>query len=73
MGNTLLPMASGIAEFVMRTAAALILPGIIGQMGIYLAEISAWTGADVVLVSSYFLTVRKLPADAEATEDNGTS
>lgn len=73
MGNTLLPMASGIAEFVMRTAAALILPGIIGQMGIYLAEIAAWTGADVVLVSSYFLTVRKLPADAEATEDNGTS
>ena len=40
MGNTLLPMASGIAEFVMRTAAALILPGIIGQMGIYLAEIA---------------------------------
>lgn len=67
MGNTLLPMASGIAEFVMRTATALVLPGIIGHMGIYLAEIAAWAGADVVLVSSYFVTVRKLPKDAGDT------
>ena len=31
MGDTVLPMASGIAEFVMRTGAALTLPHILGQ------------------------------------------
>jgi Na+-driven multidrug efflux pump len=63
MGNTLLPMASGIAEFLMRTVTALLLPIVIGETGIYLAEIAAWMGADVVLVSSYFVMVRKLPED----------
>ena len=33
MGNTLLPMASGIAEFVMRTAIALLLPLVIQEIG----------------------------------------
>ena len=40
MGNTLLPMASGIAEFVMRTAIALLLPLVIQETGIYIAEAS---------------------------------
>ena len=54
LGNTLLPMLSGIAEFVMRTGAALLLPLIMGESGIFYAEIAAWLGADVVLVISYF-------------------
>ncbi len=64
MGNTLLPMASGIAEFVMRTAIALLLPLVIQETGIYIAEVAAWAGADLVLVISYFALARKLPADA---------
>lgn len=63
MGNTLLPMASGIAEFLMRTVTALLLPRIIGKTGIYLAEIAAWTGADMVLITSYLLLARRLPED----------
>ena len=59
MGNTVLPMASGIAEFVMRTGAVLTLPAVLGQTGVFLAEVLAWTGADVVLVPSYFSTARK--------------
>ena len=62
MGNTLLPMASGIAEFIMRTVTALLLPLSIGEAGIYIAEISAWAGADLVLVTSYFVMIRRLPA-----------
>ncbi len=54
MGNTFLPMLSGIAEFVMRTMAALFLPLLVGETGIFFAEILAWLGADVVLVGSYF-------------------
>lgn len=57
MGNTVLPMVSGIAEFVMRTLAALLLPGMVGEIGIFYAEVTAWTGADVILVSSYFFVL----------------
>ena len=60
MGNTLLPMLSGVAEFVMRTASALLLPRLIGENGIFYAEIMAWMGADVILVISYFIVVRRL-------------
>ncbi len=61
MGNTLLPMLSGVAEFVMRTSTALLLPLAIGETGIFYAEIAAWAGADVILVISYLVTIRKLP------------
>ncbi len=60
MGNTVLPMASGIAEFVMRTATALLLPLALGEEGIFYAEVAAWAGADVILIASYFVTVKRL-------------
>ncbi len=60
MGNTLLPMASGIAEFVMRAASAILLPGVVGEVGIFYAEVLAWLGADVILVVSYFVLIRRL-------------
>ena len=60
MGNTVLPMVSGIAEFIMRTAGVLILPAILGENGIFIAEVSAWLGADVILVPSYFLMLRRI-------------
>lgn len=60
MGDTVLPMLSGIAEFVMRTGAAVLLPVLFGEKGIFFAEILAWAGADVILISSYFLRMRKL-------------
>ena len=59
MGNTVLPMVSGIAEFVMRTGGVLLLPMIIGENGIFLAEVLAWAGADVILVPSYFITLKR--------------
>ncbi len=59
MGNTLLPMVSGIAEFLMRTTTALLLPLWVGENGIFFAEIAAWAGADVVLVMSYFAVAGK--------------
>ncbi len=65
VGNTVLPMASGIAEFVMRTSSALLLPLLAGENGIFFAEVLAWMGADVVLVISYFRIVKRLPEEAE--------
>ena len=60
MGNTLLPMMSGVAEFVMRTLSVIFLPRLMGETGIFFAEIAAWIGADVVLVISYFTQIKKL-------------
>ena len=62
MGNTVMPMASGIAEFVMRTGAAILLPGLIGYTGVFWAEVLAWLGADLILVTSYYLIFRKIRA-----------
>lgn len=60
MGDTVLPMVSGVAEFVMRTGAALLLPMLVGDVGIFYAEVLAWLGADLVLIPSYFYTIRKM-------------
>lgn len=60
LGNTLLPMASGVAEFVMRTGAALLLPVLFGENGIMYAEVLAWLGADLILVPSYLYMMWKL-------------
>ena len=60
MGNTVLPMVSGISEFVMRTGGVLLLPAVMGETGIFLAEVLAWLGADLILVPSYFITMKKI-------------
>ena len=60
MGDTVLPMLSGIAEFIMRTLSALLLPQIVRQTGIFFAEIMAWLGADIILVISYFVIMHQL-------------
>ncbi len=62
MGDTFVPMLSGLAEFVMRTLAALILPGLIGYSGVFWAEALAWFGADVILLPAYYITMRKQKA-----------
>jgi putative MATE family efflux protein len=58
LGNTILPMVSGVVEFIMRTGGVLLLPTIIGENGIFLAEVLAWIGADLILVPSYFITIK---------------
>lgn len=60
MGNTVLPMVSGIAEFIMRTGGVLILPALMGENGIFFAEVLAWLGADLILVPSYFVMVKRI-------------
>ena len=60
LGNTVVPMISGFAEMIMRIGIALLLPLAIGQDGIYYAEIGAWTGAALLLVSAYFLQMKRI-------------
>lgn len=60
MGNTIIPLASGVLELVMRISAALILPGCMGEYGIYMAEVAAWAGAAVLLYVFYKRNIKKL-------------
>ena len=60
MGNTVLPMVSGIAELIMRTGGVLILPALMGENGIFVAEVLAWLGADLILVPSFFYMLKKV-------------
>ncbi len=60
MGGGMLSMVSGVAEFVMRTGCALLLPLAVGPEGIFFAEVLAWFGADFVLIPSYFYRIKKM-------------
>jgi putative MATE family efflux protein len=60
MGDTIIPMISGIVELCMRISAALFLPLLIGETGIYFAEVAAWLGAELILMTTYYMRVKKL-------------
>ena len=60
LGDTVVPMLSGFAEMVVRIGVALLLPLVMGQEGIYYAEVGAWTAAAVILVTAYYLRMNAL-------------
>ena len=63
MGDTIIPMLSGIVEFVLRAGVALCV-GMIGfENGIFFAESAAWLGAEVFLMIGYYRGVRKLKTE----------
>lgn len=66
LGDTVMPMASGIVEFLMRIGVAIFLPALMGQEGIFYAEVAAWAGAAVLLVATYFVRMKKLARDFPA-------
>ena len=71
MGDTFMPMLSGLAECVMRVGAAwlLTLPALLGPEGIYFAEPAAWTGAAILLVISYFHRERALEKEFQSKKE----
>lgn len=60
MGDTMLPMISGIAEFIMRTGGVFLLPIFLGETGIFISEVLAWAGADLILIPSYYINVHRV-------------
>lgn len=62
VGDTFIPMVSGFVELVMRILCALVLPGLMGEWGVYIAEIAAWVGAAVLLMWGYYRRMRALEA-----------
>ena len=57
MGDTFIPMLSGIVELIMRVSAVLVLPLLLGRTGLYFAESAAWTGATLLLGAGYYRRV----------------
>lgn len=61
-GNTVLPMCSGGVEFVVRSLGILLLPALLGQEGIFLTEVFAWMGADILLIPGCICQIHKTKA-----------
>lgn len=59
LGNTLIPMLSGVVEFILRIGVAILLPLVMGTNGIFYAEVAAWTGAALLLITSYFIIIKR--------------
>ena len=59
LGDTVIPMLSGFMEMAVRISIALFLPLLMGQDGIYYAEVGAWTGAAALLVTGYYVRIRQ--------------
>lgn len=67
LGDTFVPMLSGAVELVMRVGAALLLPRLIGEWGVYIAEIMAWIGAAILLIWGYYRRMRLLERQMQPT------
>lgn len=68
MGDAMIPMIGGIAELLSRLLVAVILPGIIGYMGVCLASPAAWVVTGSILAVRYILLIRKKLKNAETAE-----
>ena len=55
MGDMVVPMISGIIEFVIRVGVALYIGHSGPENGIFFAEVSAWTGAAIFLCVMYYV------------------
>lgn len=60
LGDTVIPMISGIAELTMRMTMVLLMPKLVGMEAIFLAEPSAWLGAAVLLCIVYYYRQHRL-------------
>lgn len=60
MGDTIVPMASGFIEMFMRVGSVMFLPAFVGQDGVFLAEVIAWTGAAILLIVMFYVRLHRL-------------
>ena len=60
IGDTTVPLLSGGLELLLRIAVVLFLPLSLGYWRICFAEVSAWAGAMLLLMFTYYIRVRKL-------------
>lgn len=59
LGNTIIPMLSGLLEGVFRAGGALVFTTILGSRGLFFVEVTAWIGGAVLACAAYYITIRK--------------
>ena len=60
LGDTVMPMLSGAAEFVMRCFMALVMTRFLGGESVMYGEVIAWLGADMVLIPALIHHLRRM-------------
>lgn len=60
LGSGSIPMISSVTELILRVVSVMILPSLIGYVGICLASPSAWIGAGFILPIFAYAHIRKL-------------
>lgn len=68
MGIAMIPMFSGVIEFIIRVLSAIYLAEMMGYIGLCLAEPIAWIGSSVFLFGSYLYFVRVLESRSQLKE-----
>lgn len=63
IGDTFIPMISGIVEFAARIGAVIILSSLFGFLAIPAAEVAAWIMATIILMTAYYYRIRKFEED----------
>ena len=59
MGNTVMPMVSGIIEFIVRVSVSIIVGKMGYAYGLFGAEVAAWTGAMLFMLICYYYLLKK--------------
>ena len=65
LGQSIVPTIAGVMELVMRATAGLFLVEATGFLGACLGNPMAWLGSCVPLAIAYFITIRRLPKEAQ--------
>ncbi len=65
LGDTIVPMFSGLLELVLRLSIVFLLPASLGFYRVGIAEVSAWFGAAVMLCIGYYVRMAKIQKSPE--------
>ena len=68
IGDTFIPMISGIVEFVARIGTVIILASLFGFIAIPAAEVAAWAMATIILMITYYYRIRKFEENYKSAE-----
>lgn len=60
IGDTFIPLMSGFVELILRIVIVLGFTTFLGQFGVYIAEVSAWIGAELLLMIAYYWRINKI-------------
>lgn len=65
LGPSIVPTVAGVMELIMRATAGIVLVDALGFLGACLGNPMAWLGSCVPLAIAYFITIRRLPKEAQ--------